>query len=309
MEMWIVQTVGVLLALVLAPLYFGIAQTVKAHVQGRRGPSVWQGYFVMKKTWKKETTVPEYSSWIFRLAPSVSLSALIVVVVLIPWAGKVPEIWPNDLVTIFFLLALERFFVGLAGLDGAGTFGGLGASRMMTLGSGLEPAMFAVFGLLWLQSGSTKLTPMAPHLLQQPLSALLWTLATLGYGFLLLGEVGRLPVDNPDTHLELTMMHEATVLEYNGRFLAETQWAAAIKFTVMAGLGWVWLGPTSTSLSPWVNLGLRVLELGLTSVLLGWMESRFVKLRYFRLPAYLALAMGTGMLAVYVMMIGGGFIW
>lgn len=307
MELWIVQLVGIVLALVLAPLYFGIAQSVKAHVQGRRGPSIWQGYWVLQKTWKKETTVPEYSSWIFRLAPSVSLSALMVVVAFIPWGGKVPENWPSDLVTIFFLLALERFWVGLAGLDSAGTFGGFGASRIMTLGSGIEPAMFAVFGMLWLLSNNTKLTPIAPHLLQHPLSALLWILAILGYGFVLLGELGRLPVDNPDTHLELTMMHEATVLEYSGRLLAESEWAIAIKFTVMIGLGWVWLGPTF--LSPWVNLGLRILELVLTSALLGWMESRFVKLRYFRLPAYLALAMGTGMLAVYVVMTGGGSRW
>ena len=247
--------------------------------------------------------MPEYSSWVFRLAPTVSLSALIVIVIFIPWGGSVPTGWPHDLITVFFLLALERFWAGLAGLDSAGTFGGLGSSRITTLGSGIEPAMFAVFGLLWFLSGQTDIVPIAPHLLPHPLSALPWGLAALGYAFVALAETGRLPVDNPDTHLELTMMHEATVLEYNGRLLAQSQVVVAVKFTAMIALGWVWLGPQF--LSPWANLASRFAELAVSSVLLGWIESRFVKLRYFRLPAYLGIAIGAGMLAVYVVVTGG----
>lgn len=303
MGLWSVQIIGVVFALALAPLYVGIAQTVKARLQGRRGPSIWQGYTVLYKTWYKQTTVPEYSSVIFRIAPSVSLSALIVIAVVIPWGGQVPGGWPHDLVTVFFLLALERFWVGLAGLDSAGTFGGLGASRISTLGSGIEPALFAVFGILWLLTGGTSIQPIAPQLLQHPLSALPWLLAALGYALVLLAELGRLPVDNPDTHLELTMMHEATLLEYNGRLLAQSQLAIAVKFTAVIALGWVWLGPVLSS--PWANLVLHLIEVAVTSALLGWAESHLVKLRYFRLPAYLGLAMGTGMLAVYVAVAGG----
>ena len=304
MDVWIVQIIGIVLALMLSPLYMGIAQTVKARMQGRHGPTIWQGYFVLQKLWNKETTVPEYSSWIFRLAPSISVSALMVILLFIPWGGRVPTGWPHDLMTIFFILALERFWVGLAGLDAAGTFGGLGASRITTLGSGIEPAMFAVFGVLWVLTGRTDIVPMAPQLLQRPLSTLPWMLMVLGYAFVLLAELGRLPVDNPDTHLELTMMHEATVLEYNGRLLGLAQVAMAMKFTIMIALGWVLLGPTFSSL--WVNLGSRILEIAFSGVLLGWMESRFVKLRYFHLPGYFGLAIGTGMLAVYLVVTGGG---
>lgn len=288
---------GVVLIILLSPLYVGIAQTVKARMQGRRGPSIFQGYFVLRKTWAKETTVPEYSSWIFRLAPAVSLGTLITIAAFIPWGQTVPEGWPHNLLAVFFLLALERFWVGLAGLDSAGTFGGLGASRVTTLGSGIEPAMLAVFGLLWFFSGGTDIVPIGPKLLSHPFGALPFVLVVVGYAFVLMAELGRLPADNPDTHLELTMMHEATILEYNGRFLAESYLASAIKFTTMIGLGFVWLGPSLSS--PWINLGLLLVEVALCSIVLGWTESRFVKLRYFRLPRYLSTAIGAGILAVY----------
>lgn len=298
-----VQIVGIVLALVLAPLHVGIAQTTKARMQGRRGPSIWQGYWVLRKTWMKETTVPEHSSWIFKLSPIVSLSAIITVIILIPWGGQVIEGWPHDLLTIFFLLALERFWIGLAGLDSAGTFGGLGASRITTLGSGIEPAMFGVFGLLWLLSGGTAIVPIAPQLLKHPLGALPWLLAALGYCFVLMAEMGRLPVDNVDTHLELTMMHEATVLEYNGRLLAQSQLATDVKFTSLVALGWLWLGPSVRS--PWAVLCLLQLELAFTSFILGVVESRFVKLRYFRLPGYLGATIGMGILAVFLVVSRG----
>lgn len=303
MNSWGAQIVGILVNLLLAPLYAGIAQTVKARLQGRRGPSVWQGYYVLRKTWSKETTVPEYSSWVFRLAPAVSFTALLLMVFFIPWSGSLPTAWPHDLLLILFLLALERFWVALAGLDSAGTFGGLGSSRLTTLGSGIEPALFAVFGLLWFLSGSTEIVPIAHSMFQHPLGILPWGFAVLAYGMVTLAELGRLPVDNPDTHLELTMMHEATILEYNGRFLALSQFAIALKFTAIIALGWIWLGPQVSS--PWMNLVLRPAELVTSAVFLGWIESQFVKLRFFRLPAYLGIVMGTGVLVVYIVSSGG----
>ncbi len=304
-ELWGVQIVGMALAVLLAPLYVGIAQTVKARMQGRQGPSIWQGYWTLSKLWRKETLVPEFSSWVMQMAPAVTFGAMAVVVVYIPWGGSVPFNWPHDVLTVFFLLALERFWVGLAGLDSAGTFGGLGASRILTLGSGIEPALFAVFGLLWYLTGRTEIVPIAPGWWRHSLNILPWGLAVVGYVFVAMAELGRLPVDNPDTHLELTMMHEATVLEYSGRFLAQSQAAVALKFTAVIALGWVWLGPTLAS--PWWNLLLRIGELAVTSALLGWFESRTVKLRYLRLPAYLSIAIGMGMLAVYLVASRGGY--
>lgn len=301
--LWLVQIIGTVLAVGLAPLFVGVAQTVKARLQGRRGPSVLQGYWVLAKTWHKETTVPQYSSWVFRLAPSISLAALLVIAAMIPWGGTVPQAWPHNLLAVFFLLALERFWVGLAGMDSAGTFGGLGASRVTTLGTGIEPALLASFGILWVLSGHTSIQPIAPELERMTLGVLPWGLAALSYALVVLAEAGRLPVDNPDTHLELTMMHEATILEYNGRFLAESQLGIAIKLTAIIGLGWVWLGPQLGS--PWANFGLRLVEVLLSSAGLGWVESRFAKLRYFQVPTYLAMAAGIGMLAFYLVVSGG----
>ncbi len=295
---WLVQLVAIIVMAGLAPLFMGIAQTVKARLQGRRGPSIFQGYWVLAKNWKKETTAPEFSSWVFLVQPSISLAAILLVVAMIPWAGTVAPNWPHNLLTIFFLLALERFWVGLAGLDSAGTFGGLGASRVATLGAGIEPAMFAAFGVLWALTGGTQIQSIA-----EKVSLLLWGLAVVSYGLVLVAELGRLPIDNVDTHLELTMIHEATVLEYDGRLLAEAQWGMALKLTAMIGLGWVWLSPAVPSL--WMNLLLRVLEVAATSVGIGWIESRFTKLRYFQLPTYLAMASGIGLLAFYLMASGG----
>lgn len=298
MMVWIVQVVAIAAIFVLSPLMWGITQTTKARLQKRRGPAVWQMYWVIRKNWRKETTVPEFSSWVFRLAPSITMAALLTVLINIPAAGRVPPDWPHNLLTVFLLLALERFWTGLAGLDSAGTFGGLGASRVATVGVGIEPALFAALGIIWQVSGHALVAPMASQIPRTPASIVPWALACASFALVLLAEWGRLPVDNPDTHLELTMMHEATLLEYDGRLLALSQWAMTVKVTTLAALGWVVLGPNLPSL--WANLGLRMVEIAATAVGLGWVESRFAKLRYFQLPAYLAAAAGIGVLAFYL---------
>lgn len=298
MTLWGVQGLSIAALFLAAPLFWELTQASKARMQGRRGPSVWQMYWVIRKNWRKETTRPDYSSWVFLLAPSVVMAALVTVLIMIPWSGRVPARWPHDLLVIFFLLALERFWVGLAGMDTAGTFGGLGASRVTTLGAGIEPALLLTFGVLWQMSGHTAVTPIASTLGHHPYGALAWTLAAVSFSFVLLAELGRLPVDNPDTHLELTMIHEATILEQNGRLLALSQWGMALKLTVVVGLGWVVFGPQWANV--WVTAMLRLIEVGATSIVLGVVESRFAKLRYFQLPGYLAAAAGIGLLAFYL---------
>lgn len=301
--LWIIQSVGIVALFLGAPFLWGVTQTTKARLQARPGPSVWQWYWVIAKHWRKETTAPEFSSWVFRLAPSVGLAALLAVLISIPLGALVPPGWPHDLLVVFFLLALERFWAGFAGLDTAGTFGGLGASRITTLGAGIEPALLAAFGMLWQVSGGTAIQPMAQWMPVTPGDAFPWIVAAISYACIVLAELGRLPVDNPDTHLELTMIHEATMLESSGRLLAMSQWAMALKLTVLITLGWVIFGPQLPS--AWANLGLRFPELLATAVALGWIESRFTKLRYFQLPAYLSAAAGMGLVAFYV--VAGGF--
>ncbi len=301
--LWFVQFVGIIILFAVSPFLWGTTQTVKARLQGRHGPPVWQMYRVIAKNWRKETTVPEFSSWIFRLAPSVSMAALLAVLIIIPSSGQAPKGLPHDLLTVLFLLALERFWIGLSGLDSAGTFGGLGASRTSTVGTGIEPALLAAFGVLWRLSGGSAIEPMTPLLKASPGGTISWSLAVVSFAFLFLAELGRMPVDNPDTHLELTMIHEATILESNGRLLALSQMAMTLKLTVIMTLGWVILGPHLGS--PWSNLALLLVELACTSMALGWIESRLTKLRYFQLPAYLSIAAGIGLLGFFLA--SGGF--
>jgi formate hydrogenlyase subunit 4 len=297
--LWVAQVLGVTLILALSPLMWGMTQTTKARLQERRGPSVWQMYWVIAKNWGKETTVPEFSSIIFRLAPSITTAALLVVLITTPIVGRVPALWPHNMLTAFFLLALERFWTGLAGLDTAGTFGGMGASRVTTLGTGVEPALLAALGIFWEVSRQAAIKPLSPALDANPASLFPWVLASVSLALVLLAEWGRLPVDNPDTHLELTMVHEATLLEYDGRFLALSQWSMTLKITVLAALGWVILGPNLPSM--WANLALRLVELAVTAIVIGIVESRFTKLRFFQIPAYLAAAAGIGVLAFYLL--------
>ena len=296
--LWLIQLTGIVLILVGSPLMWGVTQTVKARLQGRRGPSIFQMYRTIAKNWTKETTVPEFSSWVFKVAPSVTLSALLTILVMIPVSGRVPPNWPHDLLVVFFLLALERVWVGLSGLDSAGTFGGLGSSRVGTIGTGIEPALLVCFGVLWRSSGFTSIEPVSVSLGMLPGGLLLRLVAAASFSLIMLAELGRLPVDNPDTHLELTMMHEATILQYDGRLLALSQLAMAVKLAVIPAIGWVILGPHLHSL--WLDLALLLLELLCTAVVLGWAESRFSKIRYFQLPIYLSVAAGLGLVGFYL---------
>lgn len=298
MSLWLSQLSVLVIVLAGGPFLWGLAQVQKAHRQGRHGPSVWQMYWVIAKNWRKETVRPEYSSWVILLTPSVSAGVMVTVLIMIPWVGQLPRAWPNNLLVIFFLLALERFWTSLAGIDSAGSFGGLGASRVAILGTGIEPVLLATFGMVWPLTGHTAIQPISHLLGPQPYGPLAWMAAVLSFTLLALAELGRLPIDNPDTHLELTMIHEATVLELNGRLLALTQWAMTLKMTVIVALGWVIFGPEATRM--WINGALRIGELAGTAALLGILESRLVKLRYFTLPTYWVIAAGIGFLAFYL---------
>ncbi len=294
----IVQSFGFFIAIGLSPFFVGLIQMTKARIQGRHGPSVWQGYYVLLKYWKKETTLPENSSLIFVIAPIVSISVMLLIMLFIPWGKPLPGVLAGDFIMVFFLLALERFWTALAGLDTSGPFGGLGASRILTIGIGLEPMLFAVFGLCFFLTGNTHFAQISPLWLRQAPHLLAWFLAAGGFALTILLEIGRLPIDNPDTHLELTMMHEATQLEYNGRLFAFSHFASMCKVTAMLAIGWVWFGPSLSS--PWWSLLLHLGEISISSILLGFVESFNVKMRFFRIPVYVSAVIGMGLLAVVI---------
>jgi formate hydrogenlyase subunit 4 len=294
------------LAVALAPGLVGFIRWLKARLQGRRGAAPWQPYFELRKLFGKEAVVSHTASWIFHATPFVVFGASVVVASLVPLvvAPSNPLV-AGDLFAVVYLLLLGTFFLALAGLDTGSPFGGMGASREMTVVALTEPTVAMSIVALALASGSTDFSHIIGRTIASPVTA-------LGPGHLLafaalfivtLAETGRLPVDNPSTHLELTMIHEAMVLEYSGPYLALVEWGAAIKLTVFFALAANLFLPwgLATTLSPAavvVGLVSVVLKLALLAVAVAILETRVAKLRLFRVPELLSASFVLALLAV-----------
>jgi formate hydrogenlyase subunit 4 len=299
----VIQT---LLAVALAPALTGFVRWLKARLQGRRGAPPWQPYLELRKLFAKELVVSQTASWLLRVAPFVVFSTSIVVASLLPLVF-VPVSWDRagDLFAAVYLLLLGTFFLALAGLDSGSPFGGMGSSREMTVVALTEPTVALSVFALALTAGSTNFGEIVRHTLGAPASAL-GPAHVLGFAALFvvaLAETGRLPVDNPSTHLELTMIHEAMVLEYSGRQLALIEWAASVKqLVLMMLLANVFFAPglaTDWSLAG-VSLGVLAL-LGKLLLLAGavvLVEFSNAKLRLFRVPDLLSVAFVLAALAL-----------
>jgi formate hydrogenlyase subunit 4 len=232
----LLQTV---LLLALAPLLSGLIRNWKAKLQNRRGARIWQPYFDLIKHLRKDMVISEHASWIFHVVPPIVFITSIGAGLMVPLVTAHPPLGLfGGVLAMVGLLALGRFFMALGGLDPATTFGGMGSSREMTIAALAEPAMMLAIFTVATAAGSTNLGEIvlagqrpgwnfldAPH-----------ALAFAAMFIVLLAETGRLPVDNPDTHLELTMIHEAMILEYSGRYLAFMEWGASIKQLVLMAL-------------------------------------------------------------------------
>src|SRR5437016_725380 len=228
-----------MLLLLLAPLISGCIKNWKAKLQNRRGPRVWQPYLDVVKFLRKDMVISEHASWVFSAAPYVVfLSALLVGLMVPMLTTQAPLSLFGGALAVIGLLALGRFFLALGGLDPASAFGGMGSSREMTISAIAEPALMLAIFTVAITAGSTDLS----HIVQSGLGpgwkllnpAHLMAFAALF--IVLLAETGRVPVDNPATHLELTMIHEAMLLEYSGRYLAFMEWGASIKQLVLMTL-------------------------------------------------------------------------
>ncbi len=283
----------VVLLLALAPLAQGIVQSVKARLQGRRGPLPWQPYNVALKLLRRQAVWPQNSTAVMRAAPFVQLAAIAIAAASLPLlsAGGGAEI-----LLPLFALALGRFALGLGALDTGTPFAGLGSSREMTVGALVEPVLLASLLPWTVIAGSTAW----PALVQASLSMGVFSvvrLTTLAAVFLVLvAETGRLPVDNPDTHLELTMIHEAMVLEYAGPPLALIFWGAWLKQIFLVAL-------VAVLVFPWGLAG----PLGLLATAAKWLlvlaalgvaESLTAKMRYLRVPVYLATSLALSLSAL-----------
>ena len=297
------------LVLLLAPLVQGLIQRIKALLQHRHGAGVLQPYFTLAKLWRRQDIRPEASSWVFKATPHVALAMLLAAALTLPllWSPA-PLGWAGDFILFIGLLALERFALSLAGLDTGTPFGGLGSSRESTIGALVEPALFALAlpwmvvagGTAWsaLMAASAAATPASVVRFFGLAAALIVSLA----------EAGRLPVDNPDTHLELTMIHEAMLLEYSGPQLALVSLAQMVKQLLV-------LAAVTDLLLPW-GVGAAALPASLQplAVLAKWLvlaaglavaESLSAKLRFFRLPAYLGAATALSFAAAVLQVWGG----
>lgn len=295
-----------MLALLLAPGLVGFIRMVKARLQGRRGAPPWQPYYDLRKLFGKEAVVSRNASWLFRFAPYLIFATTVAVTMLVPLiAAPLPFDAVGDLLMVVYLMLLGTFFLALAGLDPGTAFGGMGASREMTVAAIAEPTIaLAIFGLA-VGAGSTNLGRIVAQTLSNP-GAVINPGHLLGFAALFivtLAETGRLPVDNPATHLELTMIHEAMTLEYSGRYLALIEWAAGLKlfvfFSLLANLFLPW--GVATTLTPG-GLAIAVIALIAKLALLGLavalIETRIAKLRLFRVPELLGVSFVLALLSV-----------
>ena len=288
-----------------APVVVGYVRWLKARLQGRRGAPIAQPYRELRKTFGKGMVIAESASWIFHLAPAVVVASTVAAAALVPVvsANQAGD-QLGDLFALMALLILGTIFLALGGLDPGTAFGGMGSSREMTVAALTEPTIAIAILALALTAGSTTLGAITATLLATPAHAIGpgHALAFSAFLIALLAETGRLPVDNPATHLELTMIHEAMILEYSGPYLALLEWAAAIKLTLLLTLAVNLFMPwgMATSAAPVAlaaGLGAVGIKVAALATLLAVLETRVAKLRLFRVPELLAVSFTLALLA------------
>lgn len=309
----IISLLQLLVVLLLAPLATGIIRKTKARLQNRRGATVVQPYYDLMKLFKKEVVVPSTASWIFRFTPYIVFGSTLAIVLLVPTIfAPVPFHWIGDIITVIYLFAIGRFFMALAGLDAGTAFGGLGSSREMSIASIIEPAMMLAVFTVAVTAGSTDLSILVSRLSSTPVSIIhpSHILAFVGLFIVTIAETGRIPVDNPATHLELTMIHEAMILEYSGRYLACIEWASQMKLFVFMALIANMFMPLgiATSFSfvaLLTGLGAFILKISILAILVAIVETSNAKLRLFRVPELLMVAFVLSLLALILYFIIG----
>lgn len=289
--MILVWTLQIVLVPLLSPLFIGIIRKIKAKFQNRDGASIFQPYRDLWKLLHKDEVISSDASWIFRFAPFIVFAATIFIGASIPlFASFIENTLTSDLLVIVYTLALSTFFLALAGMDTGSAFGGFGSSREMTVSALAEGGLILSFFSVALIAGTTNLFAIAgTGMLFTTQSFLSTTLAFMGFFMVLLAETGRFPFDNPATHLELTMIHEAMILEYSGKKLALMEWAASNKFFIFAALGanlFFPYGIAQGATAGTIAIGVVALlaKTLIICVAVAVIESTIAKFRFFRLP-------------------------
>jgi formate hydrogenlyase subunit 4 len=276
----------------LPPFLLGVVNRSKAWFAGRRGPSLWQAYFDLAKLARKEVALSTTTTWVFALAPAVALAAALFAGALVPLgAFAAPIAFAGDFVLFAYLFALGRFFTAAAALDTGSPFEGLGAAREVGFAWLTEPALFFAFLALARLSGSLSLDGML-----RATEGGAWlertaplVLTAAGVFVVLLTECSRMPVDDPNTHLELTMIHEVMVLDHSGPMLGMIEYAAALKLFVLEAMLLHVLAPTAM-VDGWPGFGLFLVGLAGIAVGIGIVESVMARLRLLHVPTLLIAA-------------------
>ena len=309
-----VQGVQMLLVLALAPFLLGFTRKVKARMLRRRGPPLVQPYRDLLRLIRKQAVIAEEASWLFRSGLYMIFAATWVSAALVPtFATGLTFSWAADLIAITALIGSARFFLALVGMDIGTSFGGIGSSREMMFASLAEPAMIMIVFTVALIAGSTQLSSIAQFILTNASLRVSLGLALVALIIVAIAENARIPVDNPATHLELTMVHEAMVLEYSGRHLAMIELAAATKLLLYVSLiaciffPWGLAGPDSDYSAVIVGVVSYLIKLLVGGFLLVLFETSIAKMRVFRVPDFLGIALMLGLLGTLLRFVSGSF--
>lgn len=315
MNAWLLAALQTALFVAAAPLLAGWVKRVKCHLQNRAAPSVFQPYRDLAKLLRKHLVLAERASWVFRATPYIVFGTTLLAAACVPLVAlKLPTAAIADVIVLVGFLALGRFFLALAGMDIGTAFGGMGSSREMMIGALAEPVTLMAVFTLSMTASTTNLSEAVGYTLGSGLVLRpSFVFAALGLMMVAVAETGRVPVDNPATHLELTMVHEAMILEYSGRHLALLEWASKIKLMIylalIANIFLPW-GIADDLTTPALATGVAAIaaKLALLGVLLVVWETVMAKMRLFRVPQFLGFAFLLsllGMLTHVVLETGG----
>ena len=304
MQLIILPILQIVVIAGLSPLVKGFINKIEARFQCRRGPSLFQPYYNLMKLLRKDAVVSETASWIFSATPYVTFISILIIALMVPvLSSTVPANFTGDVILVIYLFALGRFFLALSSLDTCSAFGGMGGSREMTISSMAEPAMMLSVFTVAIISGSTNLSNITQTMLSYELLSPSLFLALAALAIVIIAEAGRIPVDNPFTHLELTMIHEGMTLEFSGRYLALIEWASCMKLLILLTilvntfLPWgVASGLTFPGLI--ISFAFYVVKIGFFAFLIAIVESSFAKVRLFRIPNLLGASFILAVLAI-----------
>lgn len=290
------------LALALAPLLLGVINRVKAFFAGRTGQPLLQAYFDLLRLCRKGAVYSSTTSWVFRAGPVIGLASVLVALAVVPFGGvAAPLRFTGDLLLLAYALGLMRFFTVAAALDTGSAFEGMGASREVQFSALAEPSLLLGLAAIAFKTGSTSLSGMLPGV-----SPGIWaqegpamSMVAIAMLAILLAENSRIPVDDPNTHLELTMIHEVMVLDHSGPDFGIILYSAALKLWAMSALLVGLVVPVHTG-NPWLDVPAALAGTMLLAVVIGVIESVMARLRLLRVPQ---LLVGAGAISVIALIL------